>query len=126
MKLNEITEKGLYATDRRTIYQVYENDGKDFKEHPLLMTTWKLENVKDDRREYEDPSGCDIDVRYADDIEVKKLDDKNFKYEYLIGGSAILVENKLTYKEKLELIEQYCKEHKSNNTADILNIIRNK
>lgn len=126
MKLNEITEKGLYAADRRTIYQVYENDDKDFKEHPLLIATWELENVKDGRREYEDPSGCDVDVKCADDIEVQKLDDKNFKYEYLIGGSAILVENKLTYKEKLELIEQYCKEHPSKQTKDILNIIRNK
>lgn len=126
MKLNEITEKGFYAADRRIIYQVFENDGKDFKEHPLLITTWELDNVKDGRREYEDLSGCDIDVKYAQDIEVKKLDDKNFKYEYLIGGSAILVENKLTYKEMLELIEQYCKEHPSKQTKDILNIIRNK
>ena len=38
MKLNEITEKGLYAVDRRTIYQVFENDGKDFKEHPSKQT----------------------------------------------------------------------------------------
>lgn len=126
MKLNEITEKGFYAADRRIIYQVFENDGKDFKEHPLLITTWELDNVKDGRREYEDLSGCDIDVKYAQDIEVKKLDAKNFKYEYLIGGSAILVENKLTYKETLELIEQYCKEHPSKQTKDILNIIRNK
>ena len=126
MKLNEITEKGFYAANRCIIYQVFENDGKDFKEHPLLITTWELDNVKDGRREYEDLSGCDIDIKYAQDIEVKKLDDKNFKYEYLIGGSAILVENILTYKEKLELIEQYCKEHTSKQTKDILNIIRNK
>ena len=126
MKLNEITEKGFYALDRRTIYEVFENDGKDFKEYPLLVSTWNLDNVKDGRREYADYSGCDVAVQYADSVEVKKLDETSFKYEHLIGGGVILVENKLTYKEKLDLIEEYCKNNPSKQTEEILNIVRNK
>lgn len=108
MQLKDVKEKGFYRLDNETIFQVYENNGKDSKEYPLLVSTWDLFNVSNGRMEFEDRTGNDFAVEYSDNYEVIKVDDSAFKFEKVVGGGVILVENKMTYQEKLEKIAELC------------------
>ena len=119
MKLNEITEIGFYkaVNDNKPdyIYEVINNTDEEWlKEEPsakLLIDEWGYEYTdNDDRRHYE-TFGNLVQVQYADAIEVEKMVEK-----FIVSGNAgtHLTEDKLTYKEKTNKINELCKEYRHN------------
>lgn len=112
MKLNEITEVGFYCSPddkkRNYIYEVIENTDKEWlKESPeqkFLIDEWVFDYIdKDDRYNY----GCAgnlIAIVNAQDIEVVKITDKKYKVHGEVG--EFLIEDKPTYKEKLEMLKE--------------------
>lgn len=118
MKLNEVKEAGFYrAVKDETpdyIFEVIENTDKEWlKDDPnakLLIDEWIYEYTDtDDKRHYE-VSGNLVQVRYADNIEVVKMTD-NFILTGNMGSH--LIEDKLTYKEKISKIQELCKNYKN-------------
>ena len=105
MKLNKVKEIGFYRAieDEKPdyIFEVIENTNEEWlKDEPnakLLIDEWSYEYTDtDDRRHYE-TFGNLVQVQYADEIDVVKMNEK-----FIVSGNAgtHLTENIPTYKEK--------------------------
>ena len=114
MKLNEITETGFYYqpedTNRDYIYEVIKNTDeewlKDNPDHKFLIDEWLFDYIDHDDRANYGTAGNLIAVENADPVEVVKITDKKYKIQGRCG--ECLIEDKLTYKEKLEKIKKIC------------------
>ena len=120
MKLNEITELGFYKAvddDRPNyIFEVIKNtDDEWLKEAPeqkFLIDEWIFDYIDNDDRFHYGTAGNLIAVSNADDIEVIKIIDKKYKVYGKCG--EYLIEDKLSYKEKINKINELCKEYRHN------------
>ena len=120
MKLNEITEVGFYRAvkDNRPdyIFEVIENTDKEWlKEAPeqkFLIDEWLFDYIDNDDRVHYGTAGNLVYVQNADNIEVTKITNK--KYKITGGCGEYLIEDKLTYKEKINKINELCKEYRHN------------
>lgn len=129
MKLNEITEIGFYCSpydDKRNyIYEVINNTDeewlKDAPDQKLLIDEWIFDYIDNDDRYHYGTAGNLISVLNADDIEVVKITDKKYKIEG--GCGEYLIEDKLSYKEKLNKILEYLGTSSSETAIDIRKII---
>lgn len=114
MKLNEITEIGVYYqpedTDRTYIYEVIENTDevwlKEAPEQKFLIDEWLFDYIDHDDRANYGTAGNLMAVENASSVEVVKIKDK--KYKVTGGCGEYLIEDKPTYKEKLEKIKKVC------------------
>ena len=123
MKLNEVNEIGFYRAindDKSNfIFEVIENtDDNWLKDDPnakLLVDEWGYEYTDTDDRKHYETFGTLIQVQYADEIEVEKINKK-----FIVSGKAgtHLTEDKTTYKEKINkintLVKDFCNACKEN------------
>ena len=109
MKLNEIKETGFYYqpedTDRTYIYEVIESSFTDIKDK-FCVVEYFLDYIDNGVYHYkrEDkflPTTC-----YENSVEVIKFIPNYYKVEGNCG--EYLIEDKPTYKEKLEKIKKIC------------------
>ena len=129
MKLNEITEIGFYCSpndeERNYIYEVINNTDeewlKDAPDQKFLIDEWIFDYIDNDDRYHYGTAGNLISVLNADDIEVVKITDKKYKIEG--GCGEYLIEDKLSYKEKLNKILEYLGTSSSETAIDIRKII---
>ena len=129
MKLNEITEIGFYCSpndeERNYIYEVINNTDeewlKDAPDQKFLIDEWIFDYIDNDDRYHYGTAGNLISVLNADDIEVVKITDKKYKIQG--GCGEYLIEDKLSYKEKLNKILEYLGTSSSETAIDIRKII---
>lgn len=124
MKLNEITETGFYYqpedTDRTYIYELIKNTDeewlKDNPEQKFLIDEWLFDYTDHDDKVHYGTAGNLIAVENASPVEVVKITDKKYKVEGRYG--ECLIEDKPTYKEKLDKIQKICT--KASNTTQFV------
>lgn len=146
MKLKDVTDKGFYYCEqegRDVLFEIYSNP--DFLENFDSLTKEEQEKLCEDKirpyskflldvwhYEYEDLNGIkhwEVDGLVYTPIEYEDIDvvKDTVKYRILetqINAGSILVEDKLTYKERLYEIEKLC--DKASTKSTFCNGVENK
>ena len=85
---------GFYKSKTRdAIYYIYKNEEDDKDKYPLLVSTFEYESTINGRKRYEDE---------YEDIPLK------FKFTTIANENDAIIENKLTYEEKIAKIKKIC------------------
>jgi hypothetical protein len=110
MKIKDITEPGFYQTspfnpEYHEIYEVYNDTVIG-----LCLDVWIYDYTDSDgRKRYETDGGLySITNTYYADLEVEKTPEKWIMPELELNAGHLLIEDKLSYKEKLEKIQKIC------------------
>ena len=98
---------GFYKSKTRdAIYYIYKNEEDDKDKYPLLVSTFEYESTINGRKRYEDESGNDVALEYLED-EYEDIPLK-FKFTTIANENDAIIENKLTYEEKIAKIKKIC------------------
>lgn len=110
MKISEIKEPGFYEAvpfnpDYHEIYEVY-NDGK----YGLCLDLWIFDYIDPDgKKRYETDGGVyTLDNKSFANLEVTPTKEKWIMPELDLNAGHLLIEDKLSYKEKTEKIKKIC------------------
>lgn len=109
MKLKDVKKVGFYRLKRDDLYllEVFENTDPEYPDDLLWVDTWYSEGLDSDGRETFAVNGkllTPVSHDFADEEVIRE----NKKYTIYGQSGAYLIEDKLTYKEKLDKVIKLC------------------
>lgn len=116
MKIKDIKEEGFYECvpfnpEYHEIYEIYYNeDSEDPEMSGLFLDVWIYDYTGEDGRKRYETYGMVLNPEnssYAD-LEVTKTKEKWYMPKLDLNAGHLLIEDKLTYKEKLEKVYRLC------------------